>query len=119
LLTTVNTAEELVPHLNHHRHMGDFTDVVLMFAACECRLTEAKELVYVDDERMDMLWDEIRARKAKPTYIEWAKVFDPHIPVATRIVTIATSTPWQMRTQMPASWHPYAIAAVATSTTDT
>jgi hypothetical protein len=44
--------------------MGDFTDVVLMFTACERRLTEAKELVYTDDERMDMLWDKIRARKA-------------------------------------------------------
>jgi hypothetical protein len=57
-------AEERVAHLNRHCHTGDFADMALMFAVCKRRLTEAEELVHVDDEHMDMLRDEIRAREA-------------------------------------------------------
>jgi hypothetical protein len=57
-------AKERVAHLNRHCHTGDFTDVALMFAACKRRLTEAEELVRVDDEHMDMLRDEIRVCEA-------------------------------------------------------
>jgi hypothetical protein len=56
--------EELVAHPNRHRRTVDFADAVLMFAACERKLVEAKELVYEDDERMDMLWDKIRVHEA-------------------------------------------------------
>jgi hypothetical protein len=57
-------AEELVAHLNRHRHTAYFVDAALGFAACERRLAEAEELVHTSDERMDMLRDEIRAREA-------------------------------------------------------
>ena len=56
-------AEELIAYLN--RRTANFADAVLLFAAREHRLVEAEELVRAgDDERMDMLWDEIRAREA-------------------------------------------------------
>ena len=36
----------------------------LVFATCKHRLTETKNLVLMGDKRMDMLQDEIQARKA-------------------------------------------------------
>ena len=56
--------EEHIAHLNRHRYMTDFADASLVFAACECRLIEAEEIVHAGDECMDMLWDDIRAREA-------------------------------------------------------
>jgi hypothetical protein len=56
--------EELIAHLNCHHRMADFIDVTLLFTVCEHRLTKIKDLVRVGDERMDMLWDKIRVRKA-------------------------------------------------------
>jgi hypothetical protein len=62
------SAAKLVTHLNRrHRRTAYFIDAALGFAACERRLAEVEELVCVGDERMDMLWDEIRAREALPT----------------------------------------------------
>ena len=57
-------AEELITHFNRHRRTADFANTALVFVACEHRLTDFEELVRMGDKRMDMLWDEIRARKA-------------------------------------------------------
>lgn len=56
--------KKLVAHPNHHHRTIDFTGAVLVFTACERKLTEAEELVHACDERMDMMWDEIRAYDA-------------------------------------------------------
>jgi hypothetical protein len=57
-------AEELVAHLKCHCCKANFAIVTLMFTACERRLMEAEELVRTGDERMDMLWDDIRVHEA-------------------------------------------------------
>ena len=57
-------SEELVTHLNCHRRTADFANAALVCVACEHRLMDFEELVCMGDQRMDMLWDEIRARKA-------------------------------------------------------
>lgn len=59
------SAEELIAHHNRNRRMAHFTNVALVFAVCERRLTEAEELVHEGDKCLDMLWDKIiRAREA-------------------------------------------------------
>jgi hypothetical protein len=37
--------------------MADFADVALGFAACECRLTNADEVVHAGNERINIVWD--------------------------------------------------------------
>jgi hypothetical protein len=38
--------------------------VALQSVTCEHKLAEDEELVHAGDERMDMLWDEIRVHEA-------------------------------------------------------
>jgi hypothetical protein len=57
--------KKLITHLNHHCCTSDFTDVIVVFAMHEHRLTKAKKLVWAGDKRKDMLRDEIKAHKAQ------------------------------------------------------